>query len=100
MVVGGALLCPQGLGEISSKCTIPAHDKAVRGIGGEITRGSSPLLHLHIIQPPSDPPYLLSHPPQTIDFEEENLHSFCAISQDQNHTWLPDATNVVFQTLL
>ena len=33
MVVGGALLCPQGLGEISSKCTIPAHDKAVRGIG-------------------------------------------------------------------
>ena len=55
-VVGGALLCPQGLGEISSKCTIPAHDKAVRGIGGEITRGSSPLLRLHIIQPPSDPP--------------------------------------------
>ena len=72
-VVGGALLCPQGLGEISSKCTIPAHDKAVRGIGGEITRGSSPLLRLHIIQPPSDPPYLLSHPPQTIDFEEEKI---------------------------
>ena len=36
-----------GREEISSKCTIPAHDKAVRGIGV----ADSPLLLLHITQP-------------------------------------------------
>ena len=34
--------------EISSKCTIPAHDKAVRGIG---VPDNPPLLLLHITQP-------------------------------------------------